>query len=124
SDVTEQKHGPFTYLPLEPSRQVPNGFFPGRVTDEEMSASGLAPEVQAVYGKRLTCFSIDTARCYHMGSRLALGEKRIAYLATFNTHASLYPFWNDIREEGASLTPLQRLLLSPGRGDGQPAGMA
>ena len=124
SDVTEPKHGPFTYLPLDPSRQVPNGFFPGRVSDEAMNACGLGKHSQAVYGKRLNCFSIDTARCYHMGSRVALGEKRIAYLATFNTHASLYPFWNDIRTAGKKLTPLQELLLLPGHGNGAGAGMA
>lgn len=123
SDVTEPKHGPFTYLPLEYSRQVHNSFFPGRVSDEEMNAAGLGPKAHAVFGPRLTCFSIDTARCYHMGSRVALGEKRIAYLATFNTHASLYPFWNDIRATRAQLDPLQELLLAPGAGNAPAAAM-
>lgn len=124
SDVTEEKHGPFTYLPLEPSREVPNGFFPGRVSDEAMNNCGLGQHSHAVYGPQLTCFSIDTARCYHMGSRVALGEKRIAYLATFNTHASLYPFWNDIRTGGRKLTPIEELLLLPGHGGGAASGMA
>ena len=38
TDVIEPRHGPFTYLPIGSSRQVPNTFFPGRVTDEQMDA--------------------------------------------------------------------------------------
>jgi hypothetical protein len=114
SDVLELKHGPFTYLPLELSRKVRNGFFPGRVSDAQMEADGLAANAESVYGQRLASFAIDTARCYHMGSRLPLGEIRVAYLATFNTHASLWPFYNDIRlSQGEALSPTQRLVLSP-----------
>lgn len=115
TDVTEVKHGPFTYLPLEQSRKVPNTFFPDRVSDEQMESLGFAKDAQAVNGPRHSCFAIDTARCYHMGSRLELGQIRVAYLATFNTHASLWPFYNNITvAEESKLSPLDRMLLCPG----------
>lgn len=110
SDVSTPEHGPFTYLPAGYSRQVKNTFFPRRISDEAMDQSGIAKHAQPVYGNRNTPFYIDTTRCYHLGSRVALGERRIAYLATFNTHASVYPFYNGIKVEG-QLSPLQKLLL-------------
>jgi hypothetical protein len=114
SDVAEPKHGPFTYLPLTESRQVQNTFFPGRVTDDEMNKAQLGQKAEAVFGPRMSCFAIDTARCYHMGSRVQLGEARVAYLATFNTHATLWPSPNGISVASTeALSPIERLLLTP-----------
>ncbi len=109
--VEQQENGPFTYLPVAPSAQVPNTFIPGRVSDEAMSASGLADQAVAVYGPRLKSFYIDTALCYHLGSRLQPGQIRVAYIATFLSHASLYPFNNRIATHG-KLSETEKLLLS------------
>lgn len=111
TDVKQPENGPFTYLPIAPSRQVPNTFIPGRVSDEAMNATGLAAQAVAVYGPRLKTFYIDTALCYHLGSRLQPGQIRVAYIATFASHASLYPFNNRIATH-SKLSETERLLLS------------
>lgn len=97
TDVTAVEDGPFTYMPVGPSRKVPNTFFPRRVTDEQMAAAGLADEACQVYGKKGKVFYIDTSRCYHLGSRLKEGKTRLVYDATFLTHKHLYPSPSDIR---------------------------
>lgn len=111
TDVEKQESGPFTYLPVAPSARVPNTFIPGRVSDEAMAATGLADQAIAVYGPRLKCFYIDTALCYHLGSRLKQGQVRVAYIATYLSHASLYPFDNRITTHG-QLSETEKLLLS------------
>lgn len=111
TDVEKQESGPFTYLPVAPSARVPNTFIPGRVSDEAMAATGLADQAVAVYGPRLKCFYIDTALCYHLGSRLKQGQVRVAYIATYLSHASLYPFDNRITTHG-QLSETEKLLLS------------
>jgi hypothetical protein len=111
TDVDSIEKGPFTYLPLKESQQVPNGLFPGRVSDEAMQQCGLAARAATVYGERLTTFYMDTSRCYHLGSRLKGENIRVAYVATFITHASLYPFENRIRIN-TPLTDLEQLVLT------------
>ena len=110
SDVAEHDDGPFTYIPKGPSRNVPNTFFPGRVSDETISASVSPGDIKEVYGKSRRSFYIDTSVSYHCGSRLAAGRRRIAYVATFLTKHSLYPMDNGIAKTG-SLPVLQRLVL-------------
>jgi hypothetical protein len=109
SDVVDDADGPFTFLPAAMSRQVPNSMMPGRVPDEVIARMGLAGQVQRVLGPRFTAFWIDTHRCYHQGSRVALGHSRLAYTATFVTHAAL---WRDppLLRTPAGATPLQALI--------------
>ena len=111
TDVDTVEKGPFTYLPLDASGKVKNRLFPGRVLDEEVSAAGLDAEVTQVYGQRLKTFYIDTARCYHLGSRLKGENIRLAYVATFITHAPLYPISNKIKTMGSE-SEAERLFLT------------
>lgn len=112
TDVTGEKNGPFTYLPADASNKVKNDFFfPGRISDEAMETSGQASKAQKVFGARLTSFYIDTARCYHLGSRLKLGEHRLAYIAAFTTHAQLYPCENGISLDG-KVSEIENLALT------------
>jgi len=112
NDVTKTEDGPFTYLPYPASRKVPNNFFPGRVSDDALQASGLAGQAKEILGERLRTFYIDTGRCYHLGSRLQEGRTRYAYLATFVSHAPLYPSNNGMKvATGAS--EIERLALTP-----------
>ncbi len=110
TDVTDVENGPFTYIPAEPSRKVPNTFFPGRVADETMEKAGLNASFCLVYGPKQKVFYIDTARCYHLGSRLKPGQHRLAYIATFVTHKPLYPLANGIQVNG-KLNEVEKYLL-------------
>jgi hypothetical protein len=111
TDVTTVEDGPFTYMPVEPSKKVPNTFFPKRVMDEQMVAAGLADEICQVYGKKGKIFYVDTSRCYHLGSRLKEGKNRLVYDCTFLTHKHLYPSPSDIRV-GEGLSDVEKCFLT------------
>ena len=83
TDVNTPDDGPYTYLPVEPSKQVNNDFFPRRIRDEEIEETDLKQKVQQVMGPRLTAFLVDSTSIYHMGSRLPLGRRRCIYSASF-----------------------------------------
>jgi len=110
TDVNTDEQGPFAYLPVEASRKVKNSFFPKRVPDDVVESAGLSKDVRKVYGPRLKSFYVDTARCYHLGSRLRGDQTRLVYLATFITHKPLYPLDNGIKLNGA-VSDVERLLL-------------
>jgi len=110
TDVNTDEQGPFTYLTVDASRKVKNSFFPKRVPDAVVESAGLGSEVQKVYGPRLKSFYVDTARCYHLGSRLRGDQTRLVYLATFITHKPLYPLDNGIKLNG-TMSDVERLLL-------------
>jgi hypothetical protein len=110
TDVNSEEDGPFVYLNADDSRKVKNSFFPKRVPDEVVTSAGLTPKMQKVCGPRLKAFYVDTARCYHLGSRLKGDHMRLAYIATFITHKPLYPLDNGIKLNG-SVSDAQRLML-------------
>jgi hypothetical protein len=111
TDVKERSHGPFTLIPAQHSDRVKNAFFRGRITDEEMVRQGQAGHAQEVFGAKYASFYVDTYRCYHQGSRLELGRTRVAYVATYVSHASLYPFANGITQN-TELSDLQKHVLT------------
>jgi hypothetical protein len=111
SNVNGLESGPFTYIPAQPSRKVPNTWFPRRVADETVESLGLSPEVRPVYGSKQKVFYIDTARCYHLGSRLKPPHERLAYIATFTSHKPLYPTFNGVRIN-SELSDVEKLLLT------------
>lgn len=88
TDVPTLAQGPFTFLPLKESSLIKNDFLPRRIRDEEITQLGLDPKVKRVFGSRLTCFLIQSADCYHMGSRLEYGQRRVAYIGHYVTPAS------------------------------------
>lgn len=77
TDVPTVDQGPLTFLPIEASRKVKNTFFPGRIEDEQIEEFGLTDQVVPILGPKMTVFLISTHKCYHMGSRLAEGNKRV-----------------------------------------------
>lgn len=83
TDVNSLDHGPFTYIPISESRKVKNDFFPRRIRDEEIVNAGLANEVKHAFGPRSTVFIMNSLKIYHMGSRLAPGNKRVVYYFTY-----------------------------------------
>jgi hypothetical protein len=114
TDVQSEADGPFAFYPLEKSRYVREGLFPSRVADNKMPDFGLSAQDRvAILGQRGSSFLIDTANCYHHGSRLEKGHLRLAYVATFITHASLYPFAQKIKDDpSAPLSDLAQLALA------------
>jgi len=112
TDVTTLDDGPFTYIPAESSKQVKNGLvFPGRVSDESMDSQGFSKQAREVYGKKLSTFYMDTGRCYHLGSRLKEGHVRVAYVATYLSHATFYSCPSPIKiVNGAS--ELDKMVLT------------
>lgn len=83
TDVNSPEDGPYTYLPVEPSKRVNNDFFPRRIKDEEIEETALKQQIRQVMGPRLTAFLVDSTSIYHMGSRLPLGKRRCVYSASF-----------------------------------------
>lgn len=110
SDVDSADQGPFTYLPADYSRVLPN-LFQRRVSDERMRELGFADKAVAVLGPRKTSFLIDTRHCYHLGSRVNGDNVRLAYVATYFSFTSLSPD-NAVKNTARNLSPLQRLALS------------
>lgn len=111
TDVTDAADGPFTFHPLPRSRAVKNQFLPTRIEDDDMvRQTGGAQPVQ-VLGPRKSFFFIDTANCYHQGSRTEPGHLRVAYVATFITHSSMDRYDNRIHV-GRALSRAEQLLLT------------
>lgn len=110
TDVADEDDGAFTYLPKPVSDRVPNSFFPKRISDEEMARHVTDKDISRMTGPAGTAFYVDTRNCYHLGSRIAPGHHRIAYMASFISFASLMAFDNEIKIKG-SPSELERLVL-------------
>lgn len=113
TDVNDENDGEFTYIPKGVSDTVRGEFFPKRISDEKMAQQIDMTSVRRHRGPAGTCFYIDTRNCYHLGSRVALGHMRVAFTATYLTHASLQPFDNRVRIT-TPLTEMEELLLRCG----------
>ena len=112
TDVHEEEDGPFTYLPKHLSKDIPNSFIPGRITDDVMAKHvDLENDVRSVKGSAESAFYIGTRNCYHLGSRIADGHRRIALMIGFVTFASMNPFDNGV-EITRDVSELERLVLT------------
>ncbi|MFZ4405004.1 MAG: hypothetical protein ACOYOK_12945, partial [Pseudobdellovibrionaceae bacterium] len=62
---------------------------------------------------KLSCFVVDTSKCYHMGSRLQKEHKRLLYTALYIGLPSVYPWGGQEKYTlvNSSLTPLQTMAL-------------
>ncbi|MEP6667773.1 MAG: hypothetical protein ABJF10_01385 [Chthoniobacter sp.] len=113
TDVNTPEDGPLTYVEPGPSAKIKNTFFPGRVKDETIAECLEPGEVKQIFGKRGSAFYIDTRACYHCGSRLATGHRRVTYVATFLTRNSLFPCDNGINGINGTgqLSEVEKLVL-------------
>lgn len=110
TDVNDEEDGPFTYIPRDASMHVKNSFFPGRIDDAAMGKYVKSSDYHSVKGPKNTAFYIDTRNCYHLGSRIAPGHTRLAFMASFVSFASLQPFSNGIKVI-SPLNEIERLVL-------------
>ncbi len=90
TDVQEIEDGPFTFMPGPVSDRM--GFrLRSHQADAEVATSIPLDAAQTMKAPRLSAFMVDTARCLHMGSRVAPGHERLLYTATFISIPRLYP---------------------------------
>ena len=108
TDVLQPEDGPFTYIPARESRKVRNKIVARRISDEDMERQGLSSKAKAVYGQHLTAFISDVGRCYHLGSRCK--NVRVAYMASFVTHASFTQFKTPMKIT-RDLSPIEQLVI-------------
>lgn len=111
TDVHDEDDGPFTYIPRHLSTKVPNKIFPDRITDETMKKHVRDEDVERLIGPAESAFYIDTRNCYHLGSRIKEGHRRIAFMASFVSSGSLQHFDNGIKIT-TDISDLERLVLT------------
>lgn len=95
SDVGSFEDGPFTFMPARSSDKI--GYkFKSHMSDDDIFIKYRIPneEIITMIAPKATVFMVDTARCLHMGSRLAEGHQRMLYTATYTTAPSIYPNFN------------------------------
>jgi hypothetical protein len=110
SDVESVEDGPFTLIPGDICARLRDPLFPVHKTDAMMDRLGGTASKYQIYGPRLTTFAVDTARCYHCGSRIVGQRYRVMMILTFTTFATYQPYDNGITID-SDVTPLQRLIL-------------
>jgi hypothetical protein len=111
SDVRDENDGAFTFLPKKISKNIRNSFYPQRISDETMAKLGYLQHQTKIQGPSGTVFYIDTRCCYHLGSRVAMGHSRIAFIINYVTYATPQPFHNGIRF-AHPLTEEEKLVLA------------
>lgn len=108
----DSEAGPFTLIPANRVQRLKGErFFPIHKQDKEMDRMGGLHYATPILGKKLSTFFVDTYRCYHMGSRLREGKKRIMYIATYTSFAPFTPFYNRV-QVNRSLTTVENLVLT------------
>ena len=68
-------------------------------------------KVTSMVGPEGTAFYIDTRNCYHLGSRITPGHRRIAYMASFVSFGALQSFNNGVRLTGP-VSDFEKMVLT------------
>ena len=90
TDVASLEDGPLTFIP-GPTSDI-FGFSLHSQTPDAVVGSRVSPDdVISLIRPKLSVFLVETSRCLHMGSRLALGHERLLYTATFISVPRLFP---------------------------------
>lgn len=112
TDVEDDGDGPFTFLPRQSSDRFGYPLITSHFSDEPIFQRVSRGDVKVMKAPRLTSFMVDTAKCLHMGSRMAPGHGRLLYTATFFAFPRMFPGGSK-RPFVASPdnTPLQKLIL-------------
>lgn len=110
SDVKTEEDGPLTFIPAGESSRVRASRFPVHKPDKLMEKYNVLDKKTQITGDKLSSFFIDTFRCYHQGSRVAEGHRRVALAATYVSFASYYRYENHVHWKSAP-TELQNMVL-------------
>jgi hypothetical protein len=112
TDVEEDGDGPFTFLPRQATDKFGHPVLGSHFPDNQVFGKVPRTDVKVMKAPRLTSFMVDTAKCLHMGSRMAPGHGRLLYTATFFAFPRMYP---GAKSRPFSATPdtssLQKMIM-------------
>jgi hypothetical protein len=91
TDVEEDGDGPFTFLPKQSTDKFGFPFIGSHFPDDQVFEKVPRGDIKVMKAPRLASFMVDTAKCLHMGSRMAPGHGRLLYTATFFAFPRMYP---------------------------------
>jgi hypothetical protein len=112
TDVEEDGDGPFTFLPRQATEKFGYPLLGSHFPDGQIFEKVPRADVKVMKAPRLTSFMVDTAKCLHMGSRMAPGHGRLLYTATFFAFPRMYPGGKQRPFSPASdTTSLQKLIM-------------
>jgi hypothetical protein len=112
TDVEEDGDGPFTFLPRQSTEKFGYPLLGSHFSDDQVFAKVPRSDIKVMKAPRLTTFMVDTAKCLHMGSRMAPGHGRLLYTATFFAFPRMYPGANKRPFfQTPATSPLQKLIL-------------
>lgn len=92
TDVTSVEPGPFTFFDAVSSKSIKNSFITRHLPDDEVFGYVQKNDMRQMARPKLSCFIVDTTRCYHMGSRLHEGNERLMYTALYTGLPPIYPW--------------------------------
>ncbi len=112
TDVEEDGDGPFTFLPRQATDKFGHPVLGSHFPDDQVFAKVPRSDVKVMKACRLTSFMVDTAKCLHMGSRMAPGHGRLLYTATFFAFPRMYPGGKPRPFSPApDASPLQKMVM-------------
>jgi hypothetical protein len=112
TDVEEDGDGPFTFLPRQSTDKFGYPLLGSHFPDDQVFEKVPRGDVKVMKAPRLASFMVDTAKCLHMGSRMAPGRGRLLYTATFFAFPRMYPGGKKRPfSPTASTTSLQKLVM-------------
>jgi hypothetical protein len=112
TDVEEDGDGPFTFLPRQSTEKFGYPLLGSHFPDDQVFAKVPRCDIKVMKAPRLTSFMVDTAKCLHMGSRMAQGHGRLLYTATFFAFPRMYPGAHKRPFSATPETsPLQKLIM-------------
>lgn len=91
TDVEEDGDGPFTFLPRQSTDKFGYPLLGSHFPDDQVFEKVPRGDVKVMKAPCLASFMVDTAKCLHMGSRMAPGHGRLLYTATFFAFPRMYP---------------------------------
>jgi hypothetical protein len=112
TDVEDDGDGPFTFLPRQSTDKFGYPLLGSHFADNQVFEKVPRADVKVMKAPRLASFMVDTAKCLHMGSRMAPGHGRLLYTATFFAFPRMYPGGNKRPfYVTANTSPLQKLVM-------------
>ncbi|MBU6462885.1 MAG: magnesium-dependent phosphatase-1 [Proteobacteria bacterium] len=112
TDVETDDDGPFTFLPRQATDKFGYPLLGSHFPDAEVFEKVSRSDVKVVRAPRLASFMVDTAKCLHMGSRMAPGHGRLLYTATYFAFPRIYPGGKKRPfSPAASTTTLQKMVM-------------